>query len=250
MRWIKRKTLALLNRRKPYVQAHRGNCTACPENTLAAFSRAFEDGADIIETDVHVTADGEFVCIHDETVDRTTDGTGRVADMTLEEIKKLRASNGYQAFANERVPTLAEALEALPPNRGISIELKSKRFMKLETCKRLADEIERHNADERAVVISFQMPFLKTLRKVAPNIPIGHITHAKPYPRNDVELLGPLWPYVLLYPFYVRWAHRRGKLVIPLDDRPNTRLWLYRAIGVDIISTNNPAATVRALGRA
>ena len=70
--------------------AHRGNRVACPENTLAAFRRALDDGADIIETDLHVTADGEFVCIHDATVDRTTDGRGPVAGMTLGHVASKR----------------------------------------------------------------------------------------------------------------------------------------------------------------
>jgi glycerophosphoryl diester phosphodiesterase len=68
-------TLALPGRRKPYVMAHRGNRVACPENTLAAFRRALADGADTLETDLHVTADG-FVCIHDVTLDRTRTDAG------------------------------------------------------------------------------------------------------------------------------------------------------------------------------
>ena len=73
------KPLTLPGRRKPYVMAHRGNRVACPENTLAAFRRALADGADILETDLHVAADGQFVCIHDGTLDRTTNGRGLVA---------------------------------------------------------------------------------------------------------------------------------------------------------------------------
>src|SRR5512136_2944979 len=100
--------LNIPGRPKPYVMAHRGNQVACPENTLAAFRRALADGADIIETDLHLTADGVFVCIHDGMVDRTTDGHGAVAEMTLAQIKTLSASCGRPEFAAERVPTLAE----------------------------------------------------------------------------------------------------------------------------------------------
>jgi len=97
--------------------AHRGNRVACPENTLAAFRRALDDGADIIETDLHVTADGEFVCIHDATVNRTTDGRGPVAGMTLAQLKALSALCGRQEFEQERIPTLAELAALLPPER-------------------------------------------------------------------------------------------------------------------------------------
>ena len=69
------KPLDIAGKPKPYVMAHRGNRVACPENTLAAFQRALDEGADILETDLHVTADDVFVCIHDATLDRTTNGS-------------------------------------------------------------------------------------------------------------------------------------------------------------------------------
>ena len=67
--------------------AHRGNRTLFPENTLAAFTQAFRDGADILETDLHLSAEGDFICIHDATVDRTTNGSGEVKNLKLAEIK-------------------------------------------------------------------------------------------------------------------------------------------------------------------
>ena len=105
--------LVIPNRPKPYLMAHRGNRVACPENTLAAFRRALVDGADILETDLHLTADGVFVCIHDATVDRTTDGHGPVAEMTLAQVKSLSASYGRPEFQGEQVPTLSGACRAL-----------------------------------------------------------------------------------------------------------------------------------------
>src|SRR5574337_931926 len=101
-------TLALPGRRKPYVMAHRGNRAACPENTLAAFRRALADGADILETDLHLTADDQFVCIHDGTPDRTTNGHGPVAERSLVDLKQLQANHGRADFEAERIPTVAE----------------------------------------------------------------------------------------------------------------------------------------------
>lgn len=72
--------LSLPDRSKPYVMAHRGNRVLCPENTLASFQQAFKEGADILETDLHLSADDVFMCIHDATVDRTTNGSGAVAE--------------------------------------------------------------------------------------------------------------------------------------------------------------------------
>ncbi|KPK88598.1 MAG: hypothetical protein AMJ88_18715, partial [Anaerolineae bacterium SM23_ 63] len=84
--------LNLPGKPKPYVMAHRGNRVACPENTLAAFQRALDDGADILETDLRLSSEGVFVCIHDAKVDRTTNGSGAVSEMTLREIKTLSAA--------------------------------------------------------------------------------------------------------------------------------------------------------------
>ena len=82
-----------------YVAAHRGWSTVYPENTMEAFRAAIDLGVDQIETDVRVTRDGELVLIHDETVDRTTNGSGRVIDMTLSELKALDACNGKAQFS-------------------------------------------------------------------------------------------------------------------------------------------------------
>lgn len=241
--------LALPGRPKPYVMAHRGNQVACPENTLAAFRRALADGADIIETDLHVTADGAFVCIHDATVDRTTDGTGTVAEMTLAQIKALSASYGRAEFATERVPTLAELCQITPPDVALALELKTDRFLEPEVCRLLADELTQYGVRARTVVLSFHLPRVHAVSAVAPDIPAGFITATNPWPPADAQLLGPFWPLLLINPFYLTIAHRRGQLVAPLDPTPDGRLWLYRLLRCDAVLTNDPAATCRALGR-
>lgn len=112
---------------KPHVIAHRGDSAHRPENTLASFASALEVGADVVEFDVQLTRDGEPVVIHDATVERTTDGRGRVADLTLPELRQLSA--GYPqrfgpAWAGERVPTLVEALAFLEGRARALIEIK------------------------------------------------------------------------------------------------------------------------------
>ncbi len=247
------RTLALPNRPKPYVMAHRGNSTQCPENTLAAFRRALADGADIIETDLHLTADGVFVCIHDGLVDRTTDGHGPVAEMTLAQIKALSASYGRPEFRDERVPALAELCALLAseaPKVALALELKTDRFLEPEICRKLADELAAAGLVERTVVLSFNLARVAAVAAAAPIIPKGFITMSKLTPKGvDAELIGAFWPVYFFNPFYVRQAHRLGQITCPLDPTPNGRLWYYRWLGCDAVLANDPAATLRALGR-
>jgi len=107
------------------ICAHRGAMDTHPENTLAAFQEAIRLGAHMIEFDVQITRDSKLVVMHDKTVDRTTNGTGLVSELTLEEIKKLDAGSWKsQQFTGEQVPTLKEALEIIPHNIWLNIHLK------------------------------------------------------------------------------------------------------------------------------
>lgn len=242
-------SLAIHGKTKPYVIAHRGNQVACPENTLAAFRQAINDGADIIETDLHITSDNAFVCIHDETVNRTTDGTGFVSEMTLEQIRCLSAGQGRTGFENEGIPTLEELTGLLPNNMVLALELKTDRFLDANICRQLITELDRAQLRDRTVLISFSRSRLKSVRDTAPDTVIGWITLSNPWPVKDAELLGPLWPLIMLNPFYVRMAHARGQVVCPLDPWPDSRLRLYNWLGCDAVLTNDPASTCRALRR-
>lgn len=109
----------------PSIVAHRGASKRAPENTLAAFRLAIELGARLVECDVHLSADGVPVVMHDERVDRTTAGHGPVAEKTLSELKALDAGSWFGgAFAGERVPTLDEALEECAGRARLFVELK------------------------------------------------------------------------------------------------------------------------------
>jgi glycerophosphoryl diester phosphodiesterase len=117
------------------VVAHRGASAELPENTMAAFRRGVELGADAIELDVHLTADGQLAVIHDETVDRTTDGSGAVDGMTMEQLRKLDAGFHFHTDADAgfphrgtglRIPTLPEVLDWLPDGVGLVVEIKAR----------------------------------------------------------------------------------------------------------------------------
>jgi glycerophosphoryl diester phosphodiesterase len=240
---------SLINKPRPWLMAHRGNRVACPENTLAAFRRAFDEGADILETDLHVTRDGAFVCIHDGRLDRTTDSTGEVAQLTLREIQGSRAAYGRAEFADEVVPTLAQLAAILPQDVLLALELKTDRFLVPEVAAGLATQLADLGIRARCAALSFSMERLHAVRAAAPELLIGWITLTRPWPVAGVNLVGPFWPLAILNPFYVAAAHRQGQIVCPLDPTPDRRLGLYCWLGCDAVLTDDPGSTRRALLR-
>ena len=156
-----------------YVAAHRGWSTLYPENTALAFKKAIEIGVDQIETDVRITLDGELVCIHDATVDRTTNGKGKVCEKTLAELKTLDAGSWKGAeFAGEKIPTFVEFLElmATRPDVRLLLELKDYpeeigdfAYASAEETLRLCREYGIFGAD-RLTVITFSTGICAWLR--------------------------------------------------------------------------------------
>ena len=110
---------------KTKVWAHRGASAYAPENTLEAFRLAAEQKADGVELDVQLSKDGELVVIHDETIDRVSDGSGYVRDYTLEELKRFHFNRLHPEYADARIPTLAEVYELLKPT-GLEINVDRK----------------------------------------------------------------------------------------------------------------------------
>jgi len=146
-----------------YVAAHRGWSEAYPENTMEAFRAAVELGVDQIETDVRVTKDGELVLIHDAAVDRTTDGSGTVIDMTLAELKALDAGirKGEQ-FKGCRVPTLTEFLDYARQFPLLTLDLELKEYptegreqLAFDVCDRILKLVDEYGFTDRVVINSF-----------------------------------------------------------------------------------------------
>ena len=170
------------------VIGHRGAAGHAPENTLAAIRRGLALGADGVECDVHMSRDGEIVVIHDATLERTTDGRGRVSDHTLDELKALDAGSWFGAeFAGERVPTLAEvfaevkaAEEASGRERWLFVELKhgSDRYPGIE--EKLVLAIAQSGMVERVAVISFDHAAAARMRAMAPTLRTGVLYDARP----------------------------------------------------------------------
>lgn len=160
---------------RPIVVAHRGVPSLAPENTMAGFELSYELGADLIETDILTTKDGQLVAIHDTTVDRTTDGTVRVGDLTLEEIKELDAGSYFgPEFEGEEVPTLMEFLEGFKDRDVVLlVELKD---AGIEA--QVMEEIEQTGMEDHVVLQSFNMESVLKLRELNPEITVGYLYSA------------------------------------------------------------------------
>jgi glycerophosphoryl diester phosphodiesterase len=151
-----------------FLYAHRGASAEAPENTLAAFHRALAVGADGIELDVHLSRDGVPVVIHDDTLERTTDGTGRVAAQTLDRLQALDAGSWFAPhFAGEALPTLAATLHLLAGRLRLNLEVKDARAG-MAVCGMLA---QFPQAD--AVVSSFDLALLGRLRRESPALSLA-----------------------------------------------------------------------------
>lgn len=239
------------------IWAHRGASAYAPENTLPAFRLALDQGAHGIELDLQRTIDGVLVVVHDETIDRTSNGFGRVAELTLDELRRCDFSNGFIGHRNVRIPTLTEVLELIAPTDAtLNIELKNSiepyPGMELEAAEMVAEA----GLMDQVVFSSFNHPSLANLRGMVPPEDIGVLyTDGLYNPWEYARWVGagalhPNWR-ALGQPDYVWLAHESGVKVNvwTVDEEKD----VARAIelGVDALVTNFPdrARRVLRLGR-
>jgi len=160
----------------PLKIGHRGAAGYCPENTISSFKKAVELGVDYLELDIQMTKDRKLVVIHDPTVNRTTNGKGKVKDFTLQEIQRLDAGSWFHCnFAGEKIPSLSEVFDEFAGKIGILIELKKPSLYPLME-EKLAEELEKReltSGDKQIIVQSFDRVALKRFHELVPAIPIG-----------------------------------------------------------------------------
>lgn len=225
--------------------AHRGASDHAPENSMAAFALAIEHGADLVETDLWLSADDEIICHHDATLQRMVGDPRRVDALTARELARLRLTDGHgvDAHPDETIPTLDGLLSLLPDDVPLILELKDPRFAERSRAHRLVDRLGARVAERRAGVISDKLGLLRAVKAAAPSLITGYIALWRPWGPRWPELLGPFWPLLRLNPFYVRLAHHRGQRVCPLDPGLHHRLERYLDLDVDALLTNDPRAT-------
>jgi glycerophosphoryl diester phosphodiesterase len=161
----------------PKIIGHRGACAYAPENTLASIRKAAALGARWVEFDVRLTADGELVLMHDEKLQRTTNGRGRVLEFTIAALEQLDAGSWFGgAFAGERVPSLKAAIALLAElGLGANIEIKTGALEARATAEALARTLAAHwpRGTPAPLISSFEVPALEAMQAVAPLWPRG-----------------------------------------------------------------------------
>jgi glycerophosphoryl diester phosphodiesterase len=169
----------MLIQQSPIV-AHRGGAKRAPENTLASARHAYASGASSMELDVGLSSDGEFYILHDETLDRTTNGKGRLDQTTAAELDQLDAGSWFASeFAGERVPRLADALDFAKDRIHFTIEMKAS-AAKPGVAERLVGMLREREMTEQVSVISFASDFVHTVENLAPEIDTGVLLSERP----------------------------------------------------------------------
>ncbi|QZA33482.1 glycerophosphodiester phosphodiesterase family protein [Hydrogenibacillus sp. N12] len=235
------------------IWAHRGASAVAPENTLAAFQAALLAGADGIELDVQLTRDGVVVVIHDETLERTTDGSGFVHEKTWAELARLDAGRWFHPdFRGERVPRLEDVLVwARGTNLRLNIELKNALFPMPGLEETVVALLHRHDLVERTVLSSFNHESVRRLRHEHPEVRAAILYVARLFdPCRYLAAIGgaDLHPYYLtVSPELAAHAAACGARVRAFTvDRPED-IRLLQAYGVHGVITNRPAEARQAL---
>ena len=233
----------------PLVIAHRGASAFAPENTLSAFTLAVKQGADAIELDAKLTADGRVVVYHDLTLDRTTSGKGKLAEKSLAELKRLDAGSFMgQEFRGERIPTLDEVFETVGDTLLINVELTNYGSVLDRLVPTVVEMIQRYKLEESVLLSSFSPLALLQVRHSAPNFRTGLLLQPGS-PGFLRALLAIFVPHQDLHPHesmvdedLILAQHAAGRRVNAwtVDDRQ--RIEELIRLGVDGIITNDPAA--------
>ena len=253
----------------PRIVAHRGDSANYPENTLPAFLSGVRMGIDVIETDVHITRDGEIVIWHDPTLERNTDGEGALEIHTLKELKKLDAGYTFTKDGGKTYPfrgkgiqlcTLSEALEACPDER-FNIDLKSQEE---DIVERYIDVIRKHNAENRVCTASFNLNNLRKLRLLAPDLltSVSTLEVAPLVLKTKMHMLPAAFDRKIIFQVPVRQygitiinkrfideMHKRDAVVMVWTINEEEEMERLYKLGVDTIMTDDPALLIKTAER-
>ena len=215
--------------------AHRGYSSDYPENTMLAFAKAVEGGADMVELDVHLSRDGRLVVIHDDRIDRTADGTGKVEELSLAELRRFNYNNGMARHGFTGIPTLDEVIAWAPAGLTVNVEIKSPPAGSAEGVQRLAALLARSGFVDRVVVSSFDHLALAEMKRVAPAVRRAMLYDAVWL--TFEEEVRTLSLYSVhpgkegIHPGQLAWAKSQGIRVYPWVVKDRETLEAYRGSG-------------------
>ncbi len=230
------------------ITAHRGLSSLYPENTLISFKEAAKLGVDLIELDVRQTKDRKLVIIHDDSIDRTTEGKGKVCQLTLKEIKRYSAGRWFsKKFKEERIPTLSEAFEVIEKRAKILIEIKEPGIEE-----GLINLIKRYPIANNAICGSFYLESIIRIRKLQPSIPTAFITNSlnlermkKPLLREGINIVAIDFNHLSLP--LLKNCHSYGFVVNAWTINEEKDMKKFLKMGIDIITSNYPQRLKRLL---
>ena len=227
------------------VLGHRGAMGHAPENTIASFERGVALGSDAIELDVHLSRDGHIVVMHDQTVDRTTDGSGRIDDLTLAQIKELDAGSSFSSeFRGEPIPTLEEVLAWAKGKTELVIEIKGHPVPQPGLLEQVIAKLGESGMTDRAMVISFHHPTVALAKQIDPHLATGILYSAflhdtvgisRTVRADSVRPSAGYWTADL-----VREVHEAGVSASSWTANDRETMTRLLDMGVDSIGTNFP----------
>ncbi len=235
------------------VFGHRGARAYAPQNTIPAFELAVQQGAQGVELDVHRSRDGQLVIMHNFDVDETTDGSGRITEKTLAEIKALDAGSKFAPeFAGTPVPTLDEVFEVVGKRLFINVEIKSESLETDGVEQLVADCIRRHAMETRVIISSFNPLALSRFRAALPDVPIGFL-YAKESPAVAFEAIKAI-PHEAKHPHFslidaalMTEARANGRIVNAWTVNDPAEARALVVLGVSGIITDAPDVILGAL---
>jgi len=225
-----------------------------PENTFAAFELALTQGADVIELDVHPSSDNQCVVIHDETLERTTNGHGIVSETTLAELKRLDAGSWHgPEFAGQEIPTLDEVLAWARGRCVLDIEIKADPVPYAGIEPRVVDLIRHHNMQDDVIVISFDHRVVKRVKEIAPEIATGILYNCRPIDPLALAWAASANAIMPTCDFCdaetIERAHAAGMSVNSWATSDPAVIARLASLGVDSICSNHPDRVVGVIGR-
>lgn len=226
--------------KKIFNWAHRGASGHAPENTLRAFQKAIEMGADGIECDLRESRDGELVVFHDPALKRLAGRRERVNALSLSELKQLDIGSWFSsAFSEERIVTLAEVIEAVPAPLLLNLEIKA------ASPEKVAEMIQKKKVSDRVIVSSFDHTLLGKLRSLDPVLPLAVLIDREPWAKafRRAQRLGAVslnLPSKRIVPEVVAQAHQKGLSVHLYTVNDPDQMAFFIEMGVDGLFTNYP----------